>query len=840
MTFADLVWLYRGRLRSRSAVVRDVFAIVGIAVGVALLFASQVASTSLEGSVQQLSSELVGRTQYQLDARGPNGVSERLLAEVRHIPGVKLALPVLEQQANLIGSAGQQQSVDLIGTDPEFARFSGELLQKASAAQLAGQRAIALPGAIANSVGVQAFQTVQIQIGAQRVKTLVGATLSESEIGGLAHSPVALAPILYAQQVTGLEGRITRVFVEARAGHNASVQAGLRGLAAARNVSLEPASFDAKLFDVASLPENQSETLFSAISAIVGFLLAFNAVLLTIPGRRQLLSNLRYQGANRAVRRQILLFDALIIGALACGLGLILGDALSSVSFSSTPGYLSFAFPVGNDRIVDARTVVLAVAAGMAAAAGGVLWPLRDMFLLPREHKSIPRRWWVAGRIIVGLMGFAVTTTILFAYPQASEIGSFTLVVALLCALPFHFDAVVSGFTKLQRRIDQPSLRLTAIHLQTPPTRLRTLAIVATSAVAVFGIVAIQGAQQNLQSGLHASAHDLDSSADIWVTPRGEANAFATTSFTDTQSSALARLPGVRNIGMYRGSFLTWGDRRLWILAPPANSASPVPAREIVSGNLNNASAKLRSGGWAVVSQALASEHGLHVGAAFTLPSPHSRSFRVAALSTNMGWPPGSIIMNASDYAGAWGSSRPSGYEIQTDPGVSASSVRRLVLAKLGPSTGLVVETASEREQRHDMLTRQGLLRLTQIRILVLVAAMLALAGALGSLIWQRRGFMAFARLTGVPKATLRRWVLCEGVVLLSIGCLAGAVFGIYGQLLLSHALASVTGFPINFNIGALVALSTFAIVGGAAVAVVAVVGYLMVRVPPSAARPTS
>ncbi len=840
MSFADLAHLYRARLRSKGLVVRDVFAIVGIAVGVALLFASQVASTSLEGSVQQLSNELVGRTQYQLDARGPNGVSERLLGEVRRLPGVKLALPVLERQANLIGPAGQERSVDLIGTDPRFAQFSGTLLQKASAAQLVGQRAIALPGQIASAVGVQAFQTVEIQLGAQVVKTLVGATLSESQIGGLAHSPVALAPILYTQQITGLEGRMTRVFVQAQPGHNASVQAGLRRLAAARHVSLEPASFDAKLFAVASLPENQSETLFSAISAIVGFLLALNAMLLTIPGRRRLLNNLRYQGANRVIRRQILVCDALIIGVLACGLGLVLGDVLSIVAFNATPGYLSFAFPVGNDRIVDTRTILLSVAAGMAAAGAGVLWPLRDMFLLPRERKAIPRRWWVAGRIVLGLAGFAVTTTVLFAYPQDSEIGSFTLVVALLCALPFLFDGVVSVFTRAQYNLGWRSLRLTAIHLQSPPTRLRTLAIVATSAVAVFGVVAIQGAEQNLQSGLQVSGHGLDSSADVWVTPRGEANAFATTSFTDAQSGALSRLPGVRNIGVYRGSFLTWGDRRLWILAPPSNSATPVPGRELVEGNVAEASAKLRKGGWAVVSQALASEHGLHVGSTFTLPSPEPKVFRVAALSTNMGWPPGSIFINASDYAVAWGSSQPSAYEIQTDPGVPAAAVRRAVIAKLGPSTGLVVETASEREQRHGVLARQGLLRLTQIRFLVLIAAMLALAGALGSLIWQRRDFVAFARLTGVPKAEIRHWVLWESIVLLSIGCLAGAVFGVYGQLLLSHALASVTGFPINFNIEALVALHTFALVSGAAVAVVAVAGYLLVRVPPSAARPAS
>ena len=63
MSLSDLVYLYRARLRTRSVIVQDLFAIVGIAVGVALLFASQVASTSLTQSVQQLSNQIIGSAQ---------------------------------------------------------------------------------------------------------------------------------------------------------------------------------------------------------------------------------------------------------------------------------------------------------------------------------------------------------------------------------------------------------------------------------------------------------------------------------------------------------------------------------------------------------------------------------------------------------------------------------------------------------------------------------------------------------------------------------------------------------------------------------------------------------
>jgi|GEM_PF-240111 putative ABC transport system permease protein len=839
LSFKNLLYIYRWRLRSRNVVVQDGFAILGIAVGVGLLFASQVASTSLTRSVQKLSSQLVGSTQYQLDARGPAGVSENLLSEARRIPGVRVALPVLEQQAQVIGPNGQTRSVDLIGTDPRFAHFGGPLLRRFSAKQLASQRAIALPSPIAVALDAGSLQVLNLQVGSKVVQTLLGATLGVRDIGNLVDSPVALAPVGYAQQLTGMTGRITRIFVQAKPHRDKEVLDGLTRLASASHVNVEPADYDAKLFSVAALPENQGETLFSIISAIVGFLFAANAMLITVPRRRRLLAHVRAQGATRRMSLQLLLFDAVVLGVIACAVGLVLGDLLSISVFHQAPGYLSFAFPVGSARIISWQCIAEAIAAGMAAAIAGVLLPLRDTFIPSKWNTALNKRWLVTGRAVLGVAAFTCTTVILLVHPAGSNLGNITLVVALLCALPFLFNAVVAGFERLQPTLNRPSPRVTLTQLRVPRTRVRTLAIIATAAVACFGVVSIQGAQRNLQRGLDASARGIDSGADIWVTPRGESNAFATTPFSDPGGRAtVARVAGVRSVSEYRGSFLTWGDRRLWVLGPPSSSRTVIPPSEIASGDLAFANARLREGGWAVVSRELATEHDLHVGQAFTLPSPMPRTFRVAALSTNLGWPPGAVIVNAADYAAAWGSSsEPSGYEIQTAPGAQPATVRRAVQRALGPETGLVVETRTEREQRHFRLARQGLLRLTQIRYLVLIAAMLAIAGAIGSLIWQRRAYFARLRSLGVKRRVIRHWLLWEGAILLGVGCLTGAIFGVYGQLLMSHALASVTGFPTSFNVEAFVALSTFAQISAGAVAVVCLAGYLMVRVRPRAAR---
>ncbi len=863
----EILYIYRARLRARLVLVQELLAVLGIAVGVALLFASQVASTSLDGSIRQLASGIVGRASLQMVARDPHGFEERLLGRVRRLPGVRGAAPVLEVRASVIGPRGRS-AVDLIASDPRDVHLGGSLLQRFTAAQLASLRVLALPAPVAAQIGVDSLQPVGLEIGARRLTALMGAKLDAGNIGALVHSPVAIAPLAYAQEVSGLRGRVTRILVDTAPGSEREVRRGLEELAVGQPANVEPSDFDARLFDTAAAPAGQSEELFSAISALVGFMFAFNAILVTAHLRRNLVETLRRRGATRGMTVQVLLFDALVLGVLGTLLGLALGEALSIVVFRANPGYLAFAFAVGEQRIVAWQSVALAAGAGLAAGCIGVLAPLHDV--LVRRLRSSPGpagerrrgadgggrgpvaprpRFWPRGglgarpagdrtpralRLLLGVGCLAITTAILLARPQSAILGSVTLVAALLLLLPIAFDAILAVFEALQRPLYAASTRIAIVELRTPSSRMRSLAIAATGAIAVFGSVAIEGARSNLQRGLNAAARGIDSNAAVWVSPQGEANPFSTIPFRGSAARTLARIPGVSAVGVYRGGFLDWGERRVWVLAPPSTAAHPIPAGELVGGEYAAASGAIRGSGWAVLSQALAEEHHLRIGERFTLPSPRSTTFRVAALSTNLGWPPGAIIMSAADYARAWGSADPSAYQVQIDPGASPAAVRAAIQRALGPRTGLLAETASQRMRGHYATTREALARLAQIGTLVLIAAVLAMAGAMGSMIWQRRPQLAYIKRQGYKRGALWRALLCESALLLGAGCSLGALFGVYGQLLLSHALASVTGFPIVFSAGGLQAVSSFALVSAAAVAILALPGYLAVRVSPT------
>jgi putative ABC transport system permease protein len=836
-----LVRVYRARLRARLVVVQELFAILGIAVGVALLFSSLVASTSLNSSVRELSAQLVGRTQFQIDARGPAGFGERLVGEIQRLPGVRSALPILEQPVTLIGPSGQEP-VDLLGVSPRFvADAGGPLLRRFNANQLAHQQALALPAPLATAVGAGPLQTVQLQVGDRLVPTLVGTALQEADIGGLVHDPVVLAPIAYAQTLTGMSGRVTRVFVQVKPGDKERVRSALQALAQREHLNLQPADFDAELFSVASNPQNQGEELFSAISAMVGFLFAFTAVLLTISQRREFVEVLRLRGNTRAMTIQTLVFEGVVMGVVACVVGLAFGELLSVAVFKPTPGYLSFAFPVGSQRVITWPTIAVSVAAGMAAALTGVLAPMRD--ILGRSLRSeveLERgpRGWTWFQMGAGLVCLVATTAILVLRPQSAVLGNFTLIVALGCLLPFLFNGCLVIFDKLQGLMTVASPRLAIIHLRDPLTRVPSLAVAATAAVAVFGSVAVQGAQQNLQAGLNKTATEMNFVTGLWVSVGGVANTLGTTPFSATVASRLTRLPGVARVSVYRGGFLDIGDRRAWVIAPPRDSTRLIPPGQLLQGSLPLATRRVREGGWAVLSEAVAEEQHLHIGQSFTLPAPNPTTLRVAALSTNAGWPPGAVILNAEDYARAWGSTDASALNISLAPGTTPERGRREVMQALGPNTGLAVQTAAERAGRWQTISKQGLSRLSQIAILVILAAVFAIGGVLGSMLWQRRPDLAYLKRQSYTRGTLWRALFWETVLLLGSGCLIGGVFGLYGQLLISAALATVTGFPIVINIGVFIAVSSFAVVCAAALAVLAVPGYLAVRVRPTSVSP--
>jgi putative ABC transport system permease protein len=838
---ANAMRLYWVRLRAR--LIQECLAIAGIAAGVALLFASQVASTSLQSSVGQLSRGIVGGATLQLVARDPHGFPESVLQRVRRISGVRVAAPILEAGANAIGPRGSE-SVELIGADSSLSKLGGSLVHRTALSPFGGIGAVVLPAPLAQTIGVTRFgQEIEFQIAGRTELVPLYSQLHKQQIGALIASPIAIAPLSFAQEITGLQARVSRILVAPTAGSEERVRVALTALAAGR-LNVESTGYEEQLFAKAAAASSQSTALFSAISALVGFLFAFNATLLTVPQRRRLIVDLRRDGYTPRTVIAVLLMDGLVLGVIACALGLALGEELSIHLFHSDPAFLALAFAVGSQRVVGLQSVAIAAGGGMLAALVAVLSPLRDILshdplaaIATRDTAGGTRS---AGRLaLAGLASLAAATALLLAAPDAAIPGMVLLVAALLLELPIVLSATLALVGRLARLIVSPVPHVAAMELSA--ARARAVAIAATGAIAVFGSVAIQGAHGDLLAGLGNAVRDMNAFTDVWVSPSGSYNLLNTTPFAPTQQAKLEHLPGVRAVHVYRSGLLDYGERRTLVIAPSRQSTPLLPADQLVQGEPRQAEARVRAGGWVVLSQAVASEQHLRIGDTFRLPSPDPTSFRVAALSTNIGWAPGAIVMNASDYARAWGSDDVSAYNVLLDRNASGKRVVGEIERALNPPTqptrsGLTVQTAAQHAAQQRALDREALARLTQIGTLIPIVAVLAMAAAMGAMVWQRRPRLAKLRLEGLARAELWRTILLESLLLLCVGCLSGAIFGVYGQQLADRALSRVIDFPVVHSVAPLTALGSLALVTATALAILAIPGYLAASVPASLA----
>ncbi len=838
LRLSALVDLYRWRLSNRKA--QELLAGMGIAIGVALLFGVLVANTSVVSSTSQLLHAVTGSARFQLVARSSEGFDQGLAEHVGTLPGVEVAAPLLRENAAIVGPRGRE-SIQLVGVTGSVTTLQGAATRNLGAGALLLSGGLGLPSGVAANVGARAGQPVTLLADGTASSIQVRAVLGSQTVGPVANSPIVVALLALAQQIAGKPSRVTQVLVEPRPGADRLVERELRQLAAGR-LDVEPASDEVAVLRATAEPTSQSTALFAAISAMVGFLLALNAMLLTVPERRRFAAGLRQQGFGPRQVLLVLISQAVMLGLAASLVGVLLGDLLSRSLYHEVPSYLTLAFPIGTHPVIPVTTVLLAIACGVLATVMASLLPVLDLrrgrpadavlHETGEAGQSIGRHAIVICAVTGSLLVAAVSVLVLLA-PNLSVAGGVVLALAAFCLVLPIFTLVVRGVKPLSERLRGSMLALAVVELDATATR--SVALAGVAALAVYGMIAIQGARHDLIAGLDTAVVQYLDTADIWVTT--DNNFLTIDSFhAPGVQAAIARSPDVASVREYQGGLLDVGTRRLWIRARPTGDATLIQASQLLHGDLAQATRLIRHGGWAAVSNGFAEERHLHVGGAFTLPTPSGTArLRVAAITTNVGWPPGAITLGDADYQRYWQSTDPTALEVDLEPGVDPQAGRRAVEQALGRRPGLLVETLAEREASYEESARQGIRSLSQIAMLLLVATSLAIASALSAAIWQRRARLASLKSHGFDSRQLWRSLLLESAILMFIGCLDGAILGIYGHALASRWLEVSVGFPAPFSLGIGVVFLTLALITGVALLVIALPGLGAARVLPRA-----
>jgi putative ABC transport system permease protein len=734
------------------------------------------------------------------------------------MPGVRASAPIFEQPVVVVGPRGRR-ALTLVGATEQIDALGGKIaIEFQHAGEVSRSGLLVLTEPTARAIGVRRGGEVAVRIAERTEHVALDATVSSAKIGPAAASPVAAAPMPIVQTLAKLPGRVTRVLIEARAGHEASLRRALDARFGAR-LNVRPIDTEAKLLGNAAGPERQVTLLFSAISLVAGVILAYNALLLASDERRKFVSYLIETGTPDAMIVASLAFDALILGLVGSLLGLLAGEAISLIAYRSVPGYIAAAFAIGGQRVVDTQTILVALAGGMLAALAAASLPA---FVILRssanaEPEAVGRTLSLARKLrISDLLLFAcglglviVSIAISVLWPATTVIGLVMLAGGLVVCMPMAGRLLIKLAAAGIRHTADPAARLSLAELRGAPAR--SVALLTTGTIAAFLMVLIGGSVADVRSAAGKGASDLLSSANLWIKPGGAENVYTTEPFEYTATQRrLQQLGIVSSVLPWRDSFLDISGRRVWVLAPPPQLHEPIAPSQLIEGPLAAADEHLREGGWAAISQTIARERHLHLGQRFTLPTPAGNAtFRLAATIANYGWLSGAIVLNGDDHARLWSQSTASELAVNLKPGAEIERAKQAIQRALPGGSALSVQSDAERRAEVSAVLGSTLTRLNDTTIVVLIAAIASVIALMLAAIWQRRDRLNSLMSIGMSTGQFARLVSYEtGTVLLS-GCVIGVAAGLVGQYLIDGWLHHTTGASVQYSPAWLIGLRT-------------------------------
>jgi putative ABC transport system permease protein len=310
---------------------QTLLAILGVALGVAVVTAVDLANESAHRAFRIAAETIAGRATHQIIG-GPTGLPEELYPRLRLDAGLRNCAPVVSGVVESTGTPGT--SLRLIGIDPfaeaPFRTFSSDLPHSDELRLLLTRPATGLLSReTAARLGVPEGGRLPLTAtGTRKVLTVVGILEAPEAVTRQGLDSLLVTDIATAQELLGREGRLSRIDLivpEGPAG--TSLLAFLRTMLPP-GVTIIPAGAHASALDRMTRAFRLNLTALSLLTLMVGMFLIYNTTTFSVIRRRRLIGLLRALGVTRREIFALVLSEALLIGAIGTGAGLLLGMLL--------------------------------------------------------------------------------------------------------------------------------------------------------------------------------------------------------------------------------------------------------------------------------------------------------------------------------------------------------------------------------------------------------------------------------------------------------------------------------------------------------------------------------
>lgn len=598
-------------LRARPA--RTILTIIGVALGVAVLFAGLATNVAIESSVDRTVRDLVGRADLRVSAFVETGLGRETVAVIEGIEGVAVAAPALEYQTYLLTgpSAGLPAAVTIVGIDPAREPLVHDLtLVDGFGLTGTDEPSALITQRLATEDGLAVGSELTVQgAGTTADYRVIGILAGDGPLVGTFGRTVVV-PLRTAQAVFD-EAGVSRVDLGLSDGTDpATVAAALE-----KQLLFEPYVLSSPADLAASLRSSTADfqamtALIAAIALFTGAFLIFNTLSMTLVERARELGLLRAAGATRGQVTRYVLRQAFLLGVVGSVLGVLLGSLLAAAmaAYVRTVGDVTLDGPS-----LPLSAYVAAMLVGVVVTLAAAVEPARragrisPIEALRARTEGTPARRARLGWLVLVFVAVAVAG--LLVWPRGiGDAGVFRALVvyAILLVATLMLPLVLRPLTLVAGRPFALLFRLEERLARGSLTRDRSRAILTIGplAVGLAAVVALGAVGQNARA-----------SASAWIADVVPGDVVATSirplPAEEEIAAMLAETPGVARVSAIATFDLAMDGSRTDGAAVSGADLAADGRLRFVAGDRATALAALDAGGVAIVPEALAVRLGL-------------------------------------------------------------------------------------------------------------------------------------------------------------------------------------------------------------------------------------
>ncbi|MGD8323313.1 MAG: FtsX-like permease family protein, partial [Gammaproteobacteria bacterium] len=658
--------------------------IAGITLGVAVFVGVDVSNTSANAAFESSAEFVRGATTHRLLSLG-DSLDERWFVDLVAARGLTGA-PIIDAAVRIPGTGARAK---LLGVDPiEEAAFRdatrlGLLGGSASETLITVPSTAVVSGALLSPAS---SDSLSIRTGSGAHTLQVAGTLPRE--AGVAD--MIVTDISTAQEIMGMIGRLTRIDLILNSDQESWLRENLP-----RGTALVTAGNENQAFEELSKAFRINILALGLLALAVGMLLVYSSANFALVQRAHAFGILRTLGINRRELALSILQEFLLLGLIASLIGVVLGHALAGALIDlmlSTISDFSFRGNVAVDAAggwLYAKGVVIGIAATLLAAIGPILHAtqrdahaaLRRSALEARSQERTAAGVWAS--LLLSLIG-----AVLLAWPSRSLIvafaGLFAVLAAAACAAPALAKLLVSGFSRLARRLPGFITLQASRNVLAQQSRIAVAGAALMLAVAcVIGVgVMIDSFRSSLQSWL-----DTTLTSDIYVNLSGNAAlANALISFIESDQR-------VEDFSLTRFASLpsAWGTLSIRAFQPAERGWGI----QVIAGDVESATSRLESGSGIAITEPFALRSGLTAGDQLRLPGDvGEHSFEIVAVYRDYDAGGAAVLMALSQFRQLWRDDSVDGIGIEVAAAADVSAVETDIARQL-PQGAARITTAT-------------------------------------------------------------------------------------------------------------------------------------------------